>query len=90
MALEIHTMLVVSTGHVTNEERHILDDNGYSRGEYGWLLYVGNDANPVVEEIPSPSPGLVGAIKTARNNGCTYLLLDRDAEPIDGIPVYQW
>src|SRR5690606_27474651 len=88
---EVVRTLIATTGHVTREEAKVLDEAGYSRGEYGWLLYVsGIEDLPVIPEIESPSEGLAGAIARARELGCRYLLLDRDADALEGVPVYDW
>jgi hypothetical protein len=88
---EIVSMLIATTGHVTRRERGILDEHGYARGEYGWLIYVGEiPGSPIISEIPSPSRGLRGAIRCAQQSGCNYLLLDRDADELAGVPTYHW
>lgn len=69
----------------------MLNAGGYSLGEYGWLLYVDlTPEYPVVSKIEQPSPGLSGAIRTAREQGCDYLLLDRHAGTLKGVPTYDW
>jgi len=88
-ALEIGKILVATTAHVTWEEAQYLDANGYSRGEYGWFLHVGAEDHPVAG-IEHPSPGLAGIIETAQRAGCVYLLLDRDADAVEGVPTYDW
>lgn len=87
--LEIARMLICSTAHLTKIEAKGLEIGGYSRGEYGFLLYVGSELDPV-PEIPLKSDGLVGAMQTARDAGCVYLLLDRDGEKIANVPTYEW
>jgi len=86
----IHAMMVVSTQHVTVEERDILDAQGYSRGEYGWLIWVGREKDFPIPEIPRPSEGLRGVIERARAVQCTYVLMDRDADTLPDLPVYDW
>lgn len=88
--VERHQMLVASTGHVTFEESRILEKSGYSRGEYGWLIYIHDRASPSVDEISHPSEGLKGALEMTVRLGCSYLLLDRDAASLEGVPTYDW
>jgi hypothetical protein len=87
---EIHSMMVVSTAHVTLEEAEALTENGYNRGVFGWLFYVGNPEAPVLSDLGTLSTGLSEVIRGARARGCTYVLLDRDADPLDGAAIYDW
>lgn len=68
----------------------ILDAAGYGRGEYGWLICISSSRDPVIPEISRLSAGLAGAIRLAQKLGCAYLLLDRDADPIEGVRTYDW
>ena len=87
---EIHPLLVTSTAHVTDEEAQILTDHGYSRDQFGWFFYVGNEEYDALPEIVRKSRGLFAVILCARVNGCPYVLLDRDAEVLPGVPIYDW
>jgi hypothetical protein len=86
----IHSLLVTSTAHATVEEAQALTHHGYSRGAYGWFFYVGEYEDPVLAEIEPLSDGLVGVIRQARECGCQYVLLNRDADTIPNAPTYQW
>jgi len=83
-------MMVTSTAHVTLEEGEALTESGYDRGVFGWLFYVGQPGVPVLADLGTLSTGLNEVIREARVRGCTYVLLDRDASPLDGIPIYDW
>ena len=87
---EICPLLIASTAHVTVGEAQALTDHGYSRGEYGGLLYVGQPAEPVLTEIEPVSAGLAEVIRRARVEGCPYVLLDRDAGILSDAPTYEW
>jgi hypothetical protein len=87
---EIQRLLVTSTSHVTDPEAQILTHHGYRRDEYGWFFYVGSDEHDALPEIVRKSRGLFAVILCARVNGCSYVLLDRDAEPLPGVPLYDW
>jgi hypothetical protein len=87
---EIHLLLVTSTGHVTDHEAAILTDHGYGRGQFGWFFYVGEEGYDALPEIGRPSRGLFAVVLCARVNGCHYVLLDRDADPLPGVPIYDW
>jgi hypothetical protein len=86
----VQRLLVTSTAHVTDQEAQLLTDHGYGRDAYGWFLYVGEEGHTAVPEIVRKSRGLFAVILCARVNGCPFVLLDRDAEPIPGVPVYDW
>lgn len=88
--MEIAKMLIASTAHVTDQERCVLDDNGYSRGEYGWLIYVGEPGAGVLPELDILSEGLNAAVLAARKADCRYLMLDRDGDELPGVSVYEW
>ena len=87
---EICPLLIASTAHVTAGEAQALTDHGYSRGEYGWLFYVGQAGEPVLSEIEPVSAGLAEVIRRARREGCPYVLLDRDADFLADAPTYDW
>ena len=87
---EICPLLIASTAHVTVGEAQALTDHGYSRGEYGWFLYVGQPGEPVLSEIEPVSAGLAEVIRRARVEGCHYVLLDRDAGILPDAPTYDW
>ena len=82
--------LIASTAHVTVGEAQALTDHGYSRGEYGWLFYVGQPGEPVLSEIEPVSAGLAKVIRRARQECCLYVLLDRDAGILPDAPTYDW
>jgi hypothetical protein len=87
---EVHTLFVASTSHVTPQEGQALTDHNYARGEYGWFFYVGPRGGSVLPEFDSLSQGLSEVVRQARARGCFYVLLDRDANPLNGIPTYDW
>lgn len=89
--MTIETMLVISTGHVTLKTAKMLDSNpniwpvkGYRHGEYGWLF-------PVPPEIEEHIPlDLYRVLSAAKEQGCVWLLMDRDAEALDDLKVFDW
>jgi len=87
---EIQLLLVTSTSHVTDQEAQALTDHGYSRDQSGWFFYVGGEDHDASPEIARKSRGLFAVILCARVNGCHYVLLDRDAETLTGVPTYDW
>ena len=87
---EIHRLLVTSTAHVTDHEAQLLTDHGYRRDQSGWFFYVGEEGYDSLPEIARKSRGLFGVIFCARLDGCAYVLLDRDAETLPGVAIYDW
>lgn len=96
---EISKMLVLSTAHVDMPTRSLLDE--WCRGidlvtrqgisvaptlvgahDYGWLIYC----TETCEGLPDD---LTACIEYARGLGCCYLLLDADADEVDGLTVYE-
>lgn len=76
--LEIVTVLVATTAHVTEEEAGDLTTFGYVHGDTGWFFYVGDAESVPLPELRPLSAGLHNVIETARRQGCDYVLLDRD------------
>jgi hypothetical protein len=67
---------------------------------FGWLLWVPDDPEARAAEYPDDpdsedsQDGVPAEVLTlwryARSLGCDYVLLDRDAERIDGLPTWDW
>jgi hypothetical protein len=90
LSAEVHSLLVASTAHVTPQEAQALTDHNYGRGEWGWFFYVGPRGGSVLPELDGLSNGLNEVVRRARARGCFYVLLDRDANPLNGIPTHDW
>lgn len=102
MKYEIHKTLVVSTGHITKEDSEFLSVPHpssliiYPMGDYGWWIFVGErgmrDCDMSDEEVidEGGSEDLVRLIKLAREQGCTWLMLDRDGPVYDDLNEYHW
>ena len=86
---EIQLSLVTSSSHVTDTEAQALTDHGHEE-RYGWFFYVGGEEHEALPEIAGKSRGLFAVILCARVNGCHYVLLDREAETLPGVPIYDW
>lgn len=54
---------------------------------YGWFIYV-----PTVEKLQEADvpTDLRSVLEYARAKGFRYLLFDRDAEPIEELPTFDW
>lgn len=91
MGLEVRKFLTLSTAHVTDDTRRILDETKVSdwpvfgfRGAYGWVVYAHDESD---WEIPQD---LWGVCEYARKNDCDYIMFDADADIIDDLPHYEW
>ena len=87
----VRCFLDLSTAHLSEEDRTLLDAcAGHDTGEvlcartpYGWFVYAN-------EERPEISDTLWGLFQAARERGCEYLLLDRDAPVLPDLAVFEW
>jgi len=105
MSLEIKTLICLSTAHVDPDTARELDaliqfppplaarDNpsiwqarivAERWQDYGWFVWV-----------PSPSraampPALRACLTLAETAGATWIQFDRDCEPIEDLPTYDW
>lgn len=99
MTLETPKMLVLSTAHIRQETdtnfRLMTDDVPsifypkvfQNEGvEYGWFipLIEGDEWSHTV------SDDLVAIRKLAEEQGCTWIMLDRDGETTEELPTYDW
>lgn len=86
--MEKHSVLVVSTAHVTyNESKTFSKDSGTWNCEYGFMIWVPSDKKTI---IGKPSDGLSAILNYAQSQGCAYVMFDRDGDVIEGLPVYNW
>lgn len=83
-----HKMLELSTSHVTRETAWVLDTGKwcYVKGDYGWFVHV-PDPSDESEAMPDD---LRWILAYAREVGCHWIMFDRDADPIDELPSYDW
>lgn len=101
---ESRKFLDASTAHVSEESAKWLDEQGrlaaavntdddehpviqIGRLTTGWFFYADPEDAPFSDPIPAD---VVALMREARKRGCHYVLLDRDAPAIDGLPVYEW
>lgn len=100
----VETMWAISTGHITQEAAEALQQMCdpvhmtlgtaplivYPHGEYGWLINVvalgGCGSSWVVDNHPSLDAVIMAAIELSM----CWVLLDRDADIVHHLPVYDW
>jgi len=101
--LETPRMLVLSTGHVTRGTARDLEDYcnpgtlgehrprtvpiAFAKGEYGWIIAILPDRE---EDFARWTDDLLAIRKLAIEAGCTWIMLDRDADTVEGLPTYDW
>ena len=102
MALEIAKMLVLSTWHLNHQTAALFDtaeSSGvqvgddhmtvYDKGQWGYIVPILDEFSDDDFRDMMPSD-LLPVIDFALAQGCTWLMFDRDADQVDGLPVYEW
>ena len=94
----IVSMLMISTAHISEETAEVMEGEGfenlatYAKGQFGFfvpvpatsMLYEGSNYQA---ELPED---LCACLKYAAEQGCCWLMLDRDYETVSGLPTYDW
>jgi hypothetical protein len=96
---QIEPMLVATTAHAEPAEADMFDMDRHAlsvtfkRGE-GWMFYVANNAEELEEQLREGrrplSASMRQLIERAHALGCCWLLLDADADTVEGIPTHEW
>ncbi len=102
MAVEINKMLTLSTAHISEATAELLqrcnaadwDDPSiedvplvvYEKSDYGWFVVVPND----LFRINRTPPDLLMLFRLAQAQGCTWIMFDRDVEPVANLPTFNW
>lgn len=82
-------MMELSTKHITEETSKKLESTGITllKHDFGWILYADIDACDHTEDFPED---LKRVIEYAAEQGCGWILLDSEVEPIKELPTYEW
>lgn len=84
--LEIATVLVISTAHITRATALKLEEfeieAAFTRSD-GWVLHVGDKATDAPADLEA-------ALAFARAQGCTWLMLDCDGPLVVGLESWSW
>lgn len=87
----IEQILVGSTVNVTPTTMDDIDNHRMGvttfSGPYGSFIAVIDD--PVLEQKLIQNKELLLLTALAREHGCTWIYLDRDADPIEILPTYE-
>ena len=101
---EIYKTLVLSTAHITEEDSELLEEIGdhhYSMvaenidfpavtiGEFGWRVLI-PDEDYLIPPTSKLSAAFWGLVDEARKEGCRWLELDRDADAVQHLEVFEW
>ncbi|CAM5612498.1 hypothetical protein ACFSUK_04420 [Sphingobium scionense] len=96
-ALRVGRHLVISTSHIRPATADLLDQwapmipearpLGVAEAGYGWFVLTDPLDGLEREMVPNE---LWAAIELARAQGCRWLLLDRDADCVDGLETFEW
>jgi hypothetical protein len=85
MTLEITKMLVISTGHLTEDTCNNWQSGTrfFDKGEWGFFANVGDED----EDLPSD---LRSCMALARANECDWIMFDCDGPLLKELPYYEW
>lgn len=86
MTYEIDKVLVLSTGHLTQETMMWVDSAWYAN-ENGAFLYVSPNADLFLKDEPED---LKAPKELARRLDCRWIKFDRDGPQLDDLPFYEW
>ncbi len=90
----LESMMTLSTAHITQEVADELLEDAYScqliyypKSEYGYFLCVLEDELENENSLPEC---LKDILACARSKGVQWVMLDRDADTIPELPVFDW
>lgn len=87
----IRKVLDCSWHHVSATTRERLESEESMRtmvGEDGYLVHVQDPEYASDDDEDDTPADLLAVLAHARANGCDFVMLDRDADYIDGLTVY--
>jgi hypothetical protein len=58
--------------------------------EYGHWVWVPTEDVAAEHDVSGDLPHLAQLMTVARANDCRWINFDRDADPIDGLPTFEW
>lgn len=79
-------VLDLSTAHLSEEDSSLMNSGPLPVvmvGTYGFLVTT-------TEECETDLESLNDCIIYARSKGCSYILFDADADPVEDLPEYEW
>ncbi len=94
--MEKHTMLALSTSHITEDTAGRMDKNDiegvvlYQKKDFGWFVYVPYAFDFKELEDGDCPADIFRCMKFALENGCDWIMFDNDVNEIPDLPVYDW
>lgn len=92
MSERIQKVMLVSTAHLSAPVA--LEEMGYYESmssEYGWLVSTHMLHRNQLQDVELQLPAcLTAVLALAQEMGCTYVLFDRDVEPLPQLEVHDW
>ena len=99
MDLEIHTIPVISTAHITREVANRLDSEHQPwcacacYRDVGFFLYLDEHSDmdePVPQCLLDIRDWRMSLEREGKLDNCRWVRLDCDADTVDGLPTYDW
>jgi len=84
---EISAFLTLSTSHLREDVcNEFLPSyiHAYPKADYGWFVYV-----ELAPDEHTPE-SLMACLEFADKHKCSWIMFDRDCEPIDDLLKYEW
>lgn len=85
LKVKSETMMIASSGHIKLKDNDWAKDNAHMKSDFSYLFSV-----PQVEYEENMPQSIAFLLGIAASNGYEWLLLDCDADVIEGIPCYDW
>lgn len=93
MTVEHRRLIVVSTAHVSKATADTLNNSPASQwpclggpyGDYGWFFFCHEENDGTI-----PAELFDVMVWARKNHRTDNILLDCDADPVEGLPVFDW
>ena len=87
--MEIEKMITLSTAHLSEQTRQLLNDDEtelviYPKNGYGWFIYL----DKLIQQPNKLPKDLQDCIELAQQMNCTILCFDRDADTTSCLKQY--
>ena len=91
---QVRKFLDLSTGHLPRKtaeeiEAEVFPKKPAMQSEYAWLFSVPETIQEL-HDAGVTCGAFLNVMVLAQDTGCDYVLFDRDAEPVDWLPTFDW